>query len=170
MSGIKQKNRVRQQRKRVQQHKRSMLGISAVIMLLVMVVSVSSISLQARNKEYIAQEKELEASIREEKDRAEEISELEDYVGTDEYIEQTAKDKLGLVHKMRSFSKPGRMDALRSAQTEISWKIQKIRLREEIPEAYQKVFLPVQWVRPPSITWQKRSACSLMAAVSSGCL
>ncbi|BCZ27423.1 hypothetical protein Lac2_20530 [Claveliimonas bilis] len=99
MSGIKQKNRVRQQRKRVQQHKRSMLGISAVIMLLVMVVSVSSISLQARNKEYIAQEKELEASIREEKDRAEEISELEDYVGTDEYIEQTAKDKLGLVHE-----------------------------------------------------------------------
>ena len=85
--------------KRVQQHKRSMLGISAVIMLLVMVVSVSSISLQARNKEYIAQEKELEASIQEEKDRAEEISELEDYVGTDEYIEQTAKDKLGLVHE-----------------------------------------------------------------------
>ena len=83
----------------MQQHKRSMLGISAVIMLLVMVVSVSSISLQARNKEYIAQEKELEASIREEKDRAEEISELEDYVGTDEYIEQTAKDKLGLVHE-----------------------------------------------------------------------
>ena len=99
MSGIKQMNRVRQQRKRVQQHKRSMLGISAVIMLLVMVVSVSSISLQARNKEYIAQEKELEASIQEEKDRAEEISELEDYVGTDEYIEQTAKDKLGLVHE-----------------------------------------------------------------------
>ena len=99
MSGIKQKNRVRQQRKRVQQHKRSMLGISAVIMLLVMVVSVSSISLQARNKEYIAQEKELEASIQEEKDRAEEISELEDYVGTEEYIEQTAKDKLGLVHE-----------------------------------------------------------------------
>ena len=91
MSGIKQKNRVRQQRKRVQQHKRSMLGISAVIMLLVMVVSVRD--------RYIAQEKELEASIQEEKDRAEEISELEDYVGTDEYIEQTAKDKLGLVHE-----------------------------------------------------------------------
>ena len=83
----------------MQQHKRSILGISAVIMLLVMVVSVSSISLQAKNKEYIAQEKELESSIREEKDRAEEISELEDYVGTDEYIEQTAKDKLGLVHE-----------------------------------------------------------------------
>ncbi len=98
MSGIKQKNRVRQQRKRVQQHKRSMLGISIVIMLMVIVVSVSSIGLQAKNKEYLAQEKELEASIQEEKDRAEEINELEDYVGTDEYIEQTAKDKLGLVH------------------------------------------------------------------------
>lgn len=98
MSGIKQKSRVRQQRKRVQQHKRSMLGISIVIMLMVIVVSVSSIGLQAKNKAYIAQEKELEASIQEEKDRAEEIDELEDYVGTEEYIEQTAKDKLGLVH------------------------------------------------------------------------
>lgn len=99
MSGIKQKRRARQQKKRVQQHKRSMLGIGAVIMMLAVVVSVSSFGLQAKNKEYLAQEKELEASIQEEKDRAEEISELESYVGTDEYIEQTAKDKLGLVHE-----------------------------------------------------------------------
>lgn len=99
MSGIKQKSRARRQRKRVQQHKRSMLGISIVIMLMVVVASVSSVGLQAKNKKYIAQEKELEASIQEERDRAEEISELEDYVGTDAYIEQTAKDKLGLVYE-----------------------------------------------------------------------
>lgn len=38
--------------------------------------------------------------------------------------------------KMRSFSKPGRMDALRSAQTENKLENTKDKLREEIPEAY----------------------------------
>ena len=33
-----------------------------------------------------------------ERQRAEEIDDLEDYVGTDEYVEDVAKDKLGLVY------------------------------------------------------------------------
>ena len=59
----------------------------------------SSVSLSAKNKSYIAQEKELKAQIAEEEKRTEEIDELEEYVETDEYIEQVAKDKLGLVHE-----------------------------------------------------------------------
>lgn len=42
--------------------------------------------------------------------------------------------------KMRSFSKPGRMDALRSAQTENKLENTKDKLREEIPEAYLLLF------------------------------
>lgn len=83
----------------MQRHKASVMGISAVILLLVAVISVSSISLRAKNEAYIAQEAELEEQIQAEQDRSEEIAELEEYVGTDEYIEQTAKDKLGLVHE-----------------------------------------------------------------------
>lgn len=99
MSGIKQKSRTRRQKKQVQQHKRSMLGISAVIMLMVVMVSVSSIGLREKNRAYAAQEKELKASIQKEEERAEEIEDLEKYVGTDEYVEQTAKEKLGLIHE-----------------------------------------------------------------------
>lgn len=99
MGSIKQKNRARRRKKQVQQHRRSMLGISAVILLLVAVVSVGSIELKAKNSAYIKQEQELEADIKAEKKRSEEIDDLEKYVGTDEYIEQTAKDKLGLVHE-----------------------------------------------------------------------
>ena len=99
MSGIKQKRKANRQQKRLSRHKRSILCISSVIILLVAVVSVSGVALQTKNKAYIAQEQELQEQIDEEKARAQEIEELEQYVGTDEYVEQTAKDKLGLVHE-----------------------------------------------------------------------
>ena len=80
------------------QHKLSMFAIMAVVIVLGATISVASISLNAKNKEYMAQEAELEAQIRVEKDRAEQINELEDYVGTNEYVEDVAKEKLGLVY------------------------------------------------------------------------
>ena len=47
----------------------------------------------------IAQEQELQEQIDAEEERSKEIDSLEEYVGTDEYIEQTAKDRLNLVHE-----------------------------------------------------------------------
>lgn len=84
--------------KRQLQHKLSMYVIASVIVVLIATLSVASISLHAKNKEYMAQEAELEAQIKAETNRAEEIDELEEYVGTDEYVEDVAKEKLGLVY------------------------------------------------------------------------
>lgn len=84
--------------KRQLQHKLSMYVIASVIVVLVATLSVASVSLHAKNKEYMAQEAELEAQIKAESNRAEEIDELEEYVGTDEYVEDVAKEKLGLVY------------------------------------------------------------------------
>lgn len=83
----------------MRRHKRSVLAISAVILLLAAVVSVDSVTLRAKEKSYQAQEMELQQRIEEEKARSEEISELEKYVGTDEYVEQVAREKLGLVYE-----------------------------------------------------------------------
>ena len=94
-----QRNHREEHRGELWRHRASVLGISAVILLLVAVVSVSSMSLRAKNHAYIAQEAELAEQIEAEEARSEELTELEAYVGTDEYIEQTAKDKLGLVHE-----------------------------------------------------------------------
>ncbi|MCF2554738.1 septum formation initiator family protein [Faecalicatena contorta] len=80
-------------------HKRSMLAVSFVLVLLLVVVSANSITLRAKDKAYQAQEAELERQIEEEKERSSEIDELEKYVGTDEYIEEVAKEKLGLVNE-----------------------------------------------------------------------
>jgi cell division protein DivIC len=85
-------------RRRVLEHRLSILLISCVIVILGVTLSVASISLHKKNKAYKTQEAELERQLEEEALRAEEIEELEEYVGTDEYIEDVAKDKLGLVH------------------------------------------------------------------------
>lgn len=80
------------------QHRVSMIAITAVILVLGVTLSVASISLHAKNNDYKAQEAELEAALEQEKARSEEIDELEEYVGTDEYVEDVAKEKLGLVY------------------------------------------------------------------------
>lgn len=85
-------------RRRALEHKLSVLLISCVIVVLAITLSVASISLHAKNEDYKAQEAELEKQLEEETTRSEEIDELEGYVGTDKYVEDVAKDKLGLVY------------------------------------------------------------------------
>ena len=84
--------------RRVLQHKLSILLISSVVLILGATLSVASISSRAKNRNLKSQEAELEEQLEAERQRAEEIDELEDYVGTDEYVEDVAKDKLGLVY------------------------------------------------------------------------
>lgn len=85
-------------KRRVLQHRLSVFSITAVIVVLAVTLSVASISLHRKNSEYKAQEAELEAQLEQEALRAEEIEELEEYVGTNEYVEDVAKEKLGLVY------------------------------------------------------------------------
>jgi len=94
----KAKKRSTRARRRVLEHRLSILLISCVIVVLGVTLSVASISLHKKNQEYKVQEAELEKQLEEEELRAEEINELEEYVGTDEYIEDVAKEKLGLVY------------------------------------------------------------------------
>ena len=76
------------------------------MLLLTGVLTVNSVMLQAKNKEYKEQEAELEAQIQEEKNRSEEIEDYEEYVKTDEYIKETAEEKLGLVDPDEVIFKP----------------------------------------------------------------
>lgn len=98
MGSIKQKNRDRRQRRRARYHKRSILAISGVLGMLIVMLAFGSVSLQAKNRNYKAHEAELKAQLEAEKARAEEIKDLEKYVGTDAYIEDLAKEKLRLIH------------------------------------------------------------------------
>lgn len=97
MKDTRRNSRKRRSRRRTNQHKLSVLAITGVILLMAALVVVGGVSLRAKEKNYLAQETELKKQIEEEKARSQEIDEMEAYVGTDEYVEEIAKEKLGLV-------------------------------------------------------------------------
>lgn len=99
MSSMKTKRRGRRIRRRAQHYRRSVLTVCGVILLLAAVLSVNALQLRAKAKEYQAQETELTEQIEEEKARSAQIDDLEEYVGTEEYVEEIARDKLGMVHE-----------------------------------------------------------------------
>ena len=63
MRSVKQRNRDKRQRTRMRRHKASILSICGVILLLTIILSVGSMSLQAKNKRYKQQEAELTAQL-----------------------------------------------------------------------------------------------------------
>lgn len=98
MEKTKKRRRAKYRIRREFQHKISVIGITGVIVLLAVILSVGSISLHEKNEEFKAQESALAKQLEAEKSRSEEIDELEEYVGTDEYVQDVAKEKLGLVN------------------------------------------------------------------------
>lgn len=107
MGSIKQaKGRKSRSKSRLRHHKRSVVAISGVIALMSVMVLFGGMKLQARNRAYKVQEAELQAQLDDEKARSEEIDELKEYIGTDAYIEEVAKEKLGLVHENEILFKP----------------------------------------------------------------
>ena len=93
------KKNIKRRSGNVRKNRRSVLAISSVILVLGMVVLFCEISLKEKNDAYRVKEAELQAQIEEEQERSEEIDALKEYVGTDEYIESVAKEKLGLIHE-----------------------------------------------------------------------
>ena len=89
MKDTRRNSRKRRSRRRTNQHKLSVLVITGVILLMTALVVVGGISLRAKEKSYLAQETELKKQI----------DDMEAYGGTDEYVEEIAKEKLGLVNE-----------------------------------------------------------------------
>ena len=94
MKDTRRNGRRRKSKRRTNQHKLSVLAITCVILLMTALVVAGGVSLRAKEKDYLAQKQ-----IEEEKARSQEIDDMEAYVGTDEYVEEIAKEKLGLVNK-----------------------------------------------------------------------
>lgn len=83
-----------------------MCCISVVVLVLLAVLAVRSSDLKKRNASYEAELVQLEQDIEAEKARTEEIEEMKEYMQSDEYAEQVAKDKLGLVYEDEIVFKP----------------------------------------------------------------
>jgi len=76
----------------------SMILITAVVLMITIVVAVKCAELKGRINEYAATEAQLEAQIEAQEARSAELEEYEKYTHTKKYIEDVAKDRLGLVY------------------------------------------------------------------------
>ena len=81
----------------MRQNKMTIIGITFVVFVLMVVLVLSGRRLSAKLQAGQRQISELEEETERENRRTQEISELQEYMKSDEYIEQAAKEKLGLV-------------------------------------------------------------------------
>lgn len=81
------------------QNRFGMFLVSVVLVMLLVVVSFKSAELRQRKEAYRQREAALEAQIAKEEERALEIEEYGKYTQTKKYIEEVARDKLGLVYE-----------------------------------------------------------------------
>ena len=75
-----------------------MIGITAVVAMLLCVLFIQGMKLQAKAEVYAAKEASLEAEIEAEKERTQEIEDQKKYMQTKKYVEEVAREKLGLVY------------------------------------------------------------------------
>ena len=81
------------------QNRFGMFLVSLVVVMLLIVVAFNSIGLMAKKVSYQKKEAVLQEQIAVEQERAQEIEEFEKYTHTKKYIEEVARDKLGLVYE-----------------------------------------------------------------------
>lgn len=81
------------------QNRLSMFLVSLVVLMIMIAVAVRSMTLQQKIDAKIREQEQLNAQIAAEEDRARELEELEKEIQTKGYIEDMAREKLGLVYE-----------------------------------------------------------------------
>lgn len=75
-----------------------MACVSLVVVALFVVLMIRGVALKERVEEYEKEEARIEKLINDEKARTVKLEEYEKYTKTDKYVEEIAKEKLGLVY------------------------------------------------------------------------
>ncbi len=100
--------KIRRRRRRYikQNNKINAMSILGIVAVMSVVVFFRQVDLEEKNEEYIAREQALTAELEEEQARTKELEEYKKYVQTKQYVEEVAKDKLGLVYENEIIFKP----------------------------------------------------------------
>lgn len=83
-----------------------MITVISVVLIFALVLGTRIIALKAKERQYIEKEQAILARVAEEEERAKTLEEYRVYVQTKQYVEQVAKDKLGLVNPDEILLKP----------------------------------------------------------------
>ena len=84
--------------RRKKKNRAGRFSIACIVILLLAVMSVQSIRLYDKNQDYDLKEADLNEQLEQETERRDQIADYEEYIGSQEYVEDTAKSKLGLVY------------------------------------------------------------------------
>ena len=84
-----------------------MLLVTTVVLMMLIVVTVKSVELRDKRATYAMREEALMQEIAAEEQRTEEIAEYEKYTQTKKYVEEIAKETLGLVYEGEIIFKDG---------------------------------------------------------------
>ncbi len=85
--------------RRKHQNRMGMFLVTTVVLMMLLVVTVKSVELREKRATYMAKEEALQQEIESEEARSEDIAEYEKYTQTKKYVEEVAKEKLGLVYQ-----------------------------------------------------------------------
>ncbi|WP_347560079.1 septum formation initiator family protein [Clostridium sp. AF32-12BH] len=96
----------RRKRKERLGNRLTMIGITVVVLSMAVIVNVKNTSMEKKVMEYQAKEESLMRQVESEKKRSAELEERRVYVQTKQYIEEVAKQKLGLVKPDEILLKP----------------------------------------------------------------
>lgn len=99
-------NKSKRRKKERWSNRLAIIGVTAVVISLAVVVNLKSASLRTRDMEYRLKEEALIQQKAMEENRALKLEEQRIYVDTKQYIEEVAKEKLGLVNPDEILLKP----------------------------------------------------------------
>lgn len=77
----------------------SRVYFATISVVLVLVLSVQMVRLYQKNQEYVKQEEALNRELVEQQEKQQELADFEGYINSKEYVEDTAKEKLGMVYE-----------------------------------------------------------------------
>lgn len=81
------------------QSKATFLSVGLIVIVIVLVLAVGIRKTREKVEEKAEIQRRLEEKLAEETERAKELDQLEEYMKSDQYVEDTAKDKLGLTYE-----------------------------------------------------------------------
>ena len=92
--------------KKKEKRKNGLKIIAVAVLVLFAVITYSGVQLKAERRALTKQESELKARLSDEQDRSKELKEQQAYMQTVRYIEEVARDVLGLVYPEETILRP----------------------------------------------------------------
>lgn len=84
----------------------AIMGITLVVMCLAVAINIKGAELRQSDQDYKVREENLDAQVKAEEKRTQELQEYKVYVKTKQFAEEVAKEKLGLVNPDEILLKP----------------------------------------------------------------